>query len=76
MLEQLRTSIMLHNTQRVLLVAHVDCGAYRRERAACTTHERAFLTCELRRAAAVVRASLPGQRVHGCLLDFEGALWL
>ena len=73
-LDQIRMSIMLHSTNRVLLVSHSDCKTYgglaafqgdaQRE---MQHHER-----EIQRAAAVVRASFPAVVVDGFFVSFEG----
>ena len=73
-LDQIRKSMRLHGTRRVILMLHSDCGAYGglaafKEDAAAEAahHER-----ELQRAAANLRASIPGVEVQGYFVDFEG----
>ena len=76
-LEQIRKSIRLHGTQRVILMLHSDCDAYGglagtfrgNAKAEAAHHER-----ELRRAAANLRAAIPGIEVQGYFVDFEG-IW-
>jgi carbonic anhydrase len=76
-LDQIRKSIRLHGTRRVVLMVHSDCGAYgglqgafRGDRKAeAAHHER-----ELRHAAEVVTAAIPGVEVAGYFADFEG-IW-
>jgi len=74
-LDQIRKSIQLHDTRRVILMLHSDCGAYGGlaggfggdARAEIEHHQR-----ELRRAAATLRRELPGIAVDGYFVDFEG----
>ena len=76
-LGQIRKSIRLHGTRRVILMLHSDCGAYGglaggfRDDAAAEAahHER-----ELQRAAANLKAAIPGIEVQGYFVDFEG-IW-
>lgn len=76
-LEQIRKSIRLHGTRRVILMVHSDCGAYGglvgafKGNAAVEAehHER-----ELWRAASNLRAAIPGIEVLGYFVDFEG-IW-
>jgi carbonic anhydrase len=75
-LDQIRKSIRLHGTKRVILMVHSDCGAYgglapfgndpQRE----AQHHEA----ELSRAAEVLRTELPGIDVEGYFVDFDG-IW-
>ena len=74
-LEQIRKSIHLHGTERVILMLHSDCGAYGglldgfggNPRAEAQHHE-----AELRRAAECVQKAIPGIDVHTYFVDFEG----
>jgi hypothetical protein len=75
-LEQIRTSMRLHNTQRIILMVHSDCGAYGglsafggNAEAEATHHQ-----CELARAAANLLEAIPGVEVQGYFVDFEG-IW-
>jgi len=76
-LEQIRKSMRLHGTRRVILMLHSDCGAYgglaggfRGDSAAeAAHHER-----ELQRAAANLKAIIPEVEVQGYFVDFEG-IW-
>jgi hypothetical protein len=76
-LDQIRKSIRLHGTKRVILMLHSDCGAYGGlaggfngdTTAEATHHER-----ELQRAASNLRAAIPGIEVRGYFVDFEG-IW-
>jgi carbonic anhydrase len=73
-LDQIRASIRLHGTRRVILMVHSDCGAYgglesfgndgNRE----AKHHRA----ELRRAEASLASAFPDLQVKGYYVDFEG----
>jgi len=73
-LEQIRKSIRLHGTNRVLLMVHSDCGAYGGLAAfggdalAEACHHRG----ELRRAAEYVRNALPKVSIVSYYVDFEG----
>jgi hypothetical protein len=73
-LEQVRMSIRLHKTKRVLLTCHSDCATYgglafySGDRVAEARHHAE----ELRRAANLVLANFPEVQVERYLLDFEG----
>ena len=75
-LEQLRISQKLHQTDRVLVFAHRDCGAYggsarfNRDSDA----EARFHASELARAADLIRDALPGVSVECFFVDFDGIL--
>jgi hypothetical protein len=74
-LGQIRKSMRLHGTQRVILMVHSDCGAYGGlvggfggdATAEAVHHER-----ELQLAAANLRTAIPGVEVQGFFVDFEG----
>jgi hypothetical protein len=75
-LEQIRTSMRLHNTKRVILMLHSDCGAYGglpafggNAETEAKHHQR-----ELARAAANLLGAIPGVEVQGYFVDFEG-IW-
>jgi carbonic anhydrase len=76
-LDQIRKSIRLHGTKRVILMLHSDCGAYGGladgfggdERLEARHHGE-----ELQRAAECLRKALPGIDVQGYFVDFEG-IW-
>jgi hypothetical protein len=76
-LEQIRTSIQLHGTKRVILMVHSDCGAYGGldggfhgdSPAEAVHHEQ-----ELQRAAACLSRAIPGLEIQGYFVDFEG-IW-
>lgn len=76
-LDQIRKSIRLHGTRRVILMLHSDCGAYGGlagafrgdAKAEAAHHER-----ELQLAAAYLRTAIPDIEVQGYFVDFEG-IW-
>ena len=75
-LDQIRKSMRLHGTRRVILMVHSDCGAYgglaafRDDAEAEATHHQV----ELQRAADNLRAAISGIDVEGYFVDFEG-IW-
>jgi hypothetical protein len=76
-LDQIRTSMRLHGTQRVLLMVHSDCGAYgglaegfHGDAQAEALHHMQ----ELHRAAASLSGAIPGLEIQGYFVDFEG-IW-
>jgi len=75
-LDQIRASIRLHATRRVILMVHSDCGAYGgleafgNDPVAEAGHHRD----ELHRAAEIVRSAIPGVDVEGYFVDFE-SVW-
>ena len=74
-LDQIRTSMRLHDTKRVILMVHSDCGAYGglaagfggNAQAEALHHEQ-----ELARAATNLLKAIPGIEVQGYFVDFEG----
>ena len=74
LLEQLRLSRKLHGADRIILVAHSDCGAYGGLEAfggnAKTEVEHHH--AELTRAAARAREALEGIQVQCLFVDFAG----
>src|ERR1700686_4397384 len=74
-LEQIRKSMRLHGTRRVILMLHSDCGAYGGlaggfggdARAEAEHHD-----AELRLAAANLLREIPGIEVQSYFVDFEG----
>jgi carbonic anhydrase len=76
-LEQIRKSMRLHGTKRVILMLHSDCGAY--GGLADGFHgdaqaEAAHHKDELHRAAANLAAAIPGIEIRGYFVDFDG-IW-
>ncbi len=73
-LDQIRTSIRLHETKRVILMLHSDCGAYGGLEAfdgdlqAEADHHRD----ELKLAKASLAAALPDIQVDAYFVNFEG----
>jgi len=76
-LDQIRKSMSLHGTKRVILMVHSDCGAYGGlaggfggdTQAEAAHHER-----ELARASANLLQAIPGLEVRGYFVNFEG-IW-
>jgi carbonic anhydrase len=76
-LEQIRKSIRLHDTKRVILMVHSDCGAYGGladgfggdAQAEAAHHQR-----ELALAAASLAKAIPGIEIQAYFVDFEG-IW-
>ncbi|MFZ0798731.1 MAG: carbonic anhydrase [Terriglobales bacterium] len=74
-LEQIRKSMRLHGTKRVILMLHSDCGAYGGlvnafhgdAKAEAVHHQQ-----ELHRAAANLSQAIPGIEIQGYFVDFEG----
>lgn len=76
-LDQIRKSVRLHGTKRVILMLHSDCGAYgglaggfHGDAAAEAAHHQQDLWC----AAANLKRAIPGIDVEGYFVDFEG-IW-
>jgi hypothetical protein len=73
-LQQIRTSIFLHKTRRVVIMLHSDCGAYgglsafRNDTNAETAHH----VEQLRIAAEFVTEAFPSLSVEAYFVDFEG----
>src|SRR5579885_1560760 len=71
---QIRTSIRLHKTKRVILMVHSDCGGYgglaRFDGDAL--REREHHREELERAAEYLRERFPDLQVGTYFVDFEG----
>jgi carbonic anhydrase len=74
--EQILKSVNLHETKRVILMLHSDCGAYGRlakfngDIAAEAAHHQR----ELQRAAEYLKGAIPGIEVDAYFVDFEG-IW-
>jgi len=73
-LEQIRKSMRLHGTRRVILMLHSDCGAYGGlesfggDAAAERVHHRE----ELRLAAQNLARAIPEIEIKNYFVDFEG----
>lgn len=76
-LDQIRKSRRLHNTDRVVLMVHSDCGAYGGLAAfgGDASAEARHHQDELQRAAACVREAFPGIAASCYLVDFAG-VWM
>jgi carbonic anhydrase len=73
-IEQIRKSIRLHETQLAILMVHSDCGAYGGLAAfdGDTAVEARHHEAELRRAVDCLRTALPAIQVRAYFVDFEG----
>ena len=75
-LGQIRTSVRLHGTKRVILMLHRDCGAYGGSKSfADTEAEKNELMKQLRQAQDDVKKELRdvgGLTVDACFADFDG----
>src|SRR5216683_2424615 len=74
-LEQIRKSMRLHGTRRVILMLHSDCGAYRGLAdgfAGDPAAERVHHRQELRRATETLARAIPGVEIEAYFVDFEG----
>ena len=74
-LDQIRKSMRLHGTRRVILMTHSDCGAYggleggfHGDAQAEAKHHQS----ELARATAKLKETIPGLEVQAYFVDFEG----
>ena len=74
LLDQVRASIRLHATGRVVLMAHSDCGACGGLEAfdGDAAREAAWHRAELAKAAEAIRGALPGLAIEQYFLDFTG----
>jgi len=64
-LAMVRTSLRLHQPERLLILGHNDCGAY-----AGAPVEA--ITADVARAAEIVRSAEPSLAVECCFCDFDG----
>jgi len=73
-LNQIRISMRLHQTRRVILMLHSDCAAYGGIEAFDNNaaSERDNHREELRKATALLAATIPGLAIEGYFVDFEG----
>jgi len=73
-LREITASRHLHNTQRVLVMTHRDCGAYGGEMRFQGDEEEefAFHTAEHAKARAVLTAAFPDIRVETYFVDTHG----
>jgi carbonic anhydrase len=76
-LEQIRKSMRLHGTKRVILMVHSDCGAYGGLDGGFNGDakaEAAYHELELHRAAEILSQAIPNLEISGYFADFEG-IW-
>ncbi len=73
-LDQIRASMRLHETRRVILMLHSDCGAYGGLEAfnGDTQAEADHHRDELKRARATLAAAIPDLQVDAYFVNFEG----
>ena len=73
-LDQIQLSIKLHQTKRVLLMTHSDCGTYGGLAAFGRDAEResAHHKAELERAANLIKEKFPSVEVECFFVNFEG----
>ena len=74
-IEQIRKSMRLHETGRVILMVHSDCGAYGGLAGGFGGDSRAEAAhhyTELRLAAETLRKAIPEVAVSAYFVDFEG----
>ena len=72
--EQIETSVRLHNTRRIILFMHSDCGAYGglAHFKSDTAAESAHHVAELTRATAFLHKTFPAMAVDCYFVNFEG----
>jgi carbonic anhydrase len=73
-LEQIRMSVRLHQTRRVLLMSHSDCATYGGLPAfgGDPKREREHHQQELKHAAQLVKQAFPQVEIQCFFIDFEG----
>src|SRR5215467_4343833 len=73
-LQQVRTSVLLHKTERVFLMSHSDCATYGGLAAfgGNPETEAAHHQQELRRAAELIKERFPEVRVETFFITFKG----
>ena len=72
-LGQVKTSVRLHGTKKIVLMLHRDCGGYGGSKQfAGSDAEKAFFTDQLDRARRFVRREFPGLAVEAVFADFDG----
>jgi hypothetical protein len=72
--DQIRISMKLHGTQTAILMVHSDCGAYGGLAAfdGDAAKEAQHHHCDLKKAAAFLKESLPDLAVKAYFVDFDG----
>lgn len=75
-LRQIECSLRLHHTEKIILMNHLDCGAYGGSKNFTNeTVEKEFLIADLREAQEFLKNNLSVQKpVNLVLVDFSG-LW-
>lgn len=72
-LNQIKTSVRLHGTKRVVLMLHRDCGAYGGSKSfADADAEKNELMKQLHQAQEFVRNEVSGLAIDGFFADFDG----
>lgn len=73
-LEQIQKSVALHATDTVVLMLHSDCGAYGGLSAFDNdaAREAENHRQDLHRAMEFLQQKVPGLKIHGYFVDFEG----
>lgn len=73
-LEQIRISVQLHDTERVILMLHSDCGAYGGLKGFDndTQREAENHRQEMHRAAEYLKREMPELQVEAYFVDFTG----
>ena len=74
--EQIEKSVRLHDTHRIILFMHSDCGAYGglANFGGDATVEAAHHVAELNRAATFLHETFPSMQVDCYFVNFEGVL--
>jgi carbonic anhydrase len=72
-INQIKTSVRLHGTKRVVLMLHRDCGAYGGSKSFENAEgERAHYESQLRTARDFVKKEVPAVPVDAYFADFDG----
>ncbi len=71
-LDQLAISTALHHTKKAILIAHLDCGAYKSEVSGMDRDtEAGFYLDELKKAKGAVLGKFPQIEVRTLFVDFD-----
>jgi carbonic anhydrase len=73
LVKQIETSIQLHDTKKILISNHSDCGAYGGLKAFDndSEKEREFHEGELKKAKSFLQSRFPGVKIEALYVDFE-----
>ena len=72
-LGQIKTSIRLHKTKRVILMLHRDCGAYGGSKSFSSVEaEKDYYSSQLAAAKQFLAAEAPTVPIDACFADFDG----